>query len=62
MFYVTFFNIIPIGQRPIALLDSSKSVNNNSISTAATVYLMSTLFNIARLIVYTVCSLGNWNL
>ena len=33
---------IPIGQRPIALLDSSKSINIKSISTAATVYLMST--------------------
>ena len=34
--------IIPIGQRPIALLDSSKSINIKSISTAATIYLMST--------------------
>ena len=33
---------IPIGQRPIALLDSSKSINIKSISTAATIYLMST--------------------
>ena len=35
-------HIIPIGQRPIALLDSSKSINIKSISTAATIYLMST--------------------
>ena len=34
--------VIPIGQRPIALLDSSKSINIKSISTAATIYLMST--------------------
>ena len=34
--------VIPIGQRPIALLDSSKSFNIKSISTAATIYLMST--------------------
>ena len=34
---------LPIGQRPIALLDSSKSINIKSISTAATVYLMSTV-------------------
>ena len=34
--------IIPIGQRPIALLDSSKSINIKSNSTAATIYLMST--------------------
>ena len=33
---------LPIGQRPIALLDSSKSINIKSNSTAATVYLMST--------------------
>ena len=33
---------IPIGQRPFALLDSSKSINIKSISTAATIYLMST--------------------
>ena len=33
---------IPIRQRPIALLDSSKSINIKSISTAATIYLMST--------------------
>ena len=33
---------LPIGQRPIALLDSSKSINIKSISTAATIYLMST--------------------
>ena len=33
---------LPIGQRPIALLDSSKSINIKSISTAATVYLIST--------------------
>ena len=33
---------IPIGQRPIALLDSSKSINIKSTSTAATIYLMST--------------------
>ena len=35
-------SLIPIGQRPIALLDSSKSINIKSISTAATIYLMST--------------------
>ena len=35
-------NILPIGQRPIALLDSSKSINIKSISTAATVFVMST--------------------
>ena len=34
---------LPIGQRPIALLDSSRSININSISTAATIYLMSTV-------------------
>ena len=34
--------MLPIGQRPIALLDSSKSINIKSISTAATIYLMST--------------------
>ena len=34
--------VLPIGQRPIALLDSSKSINIKPISTAATVYLMST--------------------
>ena len=34
---------LPIGQRPIALLDSSKSINIKSISTAATLYLMSTV-------------------
>ena len=33
---------LPIGQRPIALLDSSKSINIKSISTVATIYLMST--------------------
>ena len=33
---------LPIGQRPIALLESSKSINIKSISTAATIYLMST--------------------
>ena len=33
---------LPIGQRPLALLDSSKSINIKSISTAATIYLMST--------------------
>ena len=33
---------LPIGQRPIALLDSSKSINIKSISTAATIYLMLT--------------------
>ena len=33
---------VPIGQRPIALLDSSKSNNIKSISTAVTIYLMST--------------------
>ena len=36
------YNNLPIGQRPIALLDSSKSINIKSISTAATIYLMST--------------------
>ena len=56
------FGYIPIGQRQIALLDSSKSIKIISISSAATVYLMSTLFKIARLIIYTVCSLGNWKL
>ena len=35
-------NNVPIGQRPFALLDSSKSINIKSISTAATIYLMST--------------------
>ena len=34
--------VIPIGQRPIALLESSKSINIKSISTGATIYLMST--------------------
>ena len=34
--------ILPIGQRPFALLDSSKSIYIKSISTAATIYLMST--------------------
>ena len=37
-----FHTRLPIGQRPIALLDSSKSINIKSISTAATIYLMST--------------------
>ena len=40
--YRTLTDVIPIGQRPFALLDSSKSINIKSISTAATVYLMST--------------------
>ena len=61
---VTFIEIrilslfIPIGRRQITLVDSSKSINIKSISTAATVYLMSTLFKIARFIVYTVCFTG----
>ena len=38
----TYIVYIPIGQRPIALLDSSKSINIKSISTGATIYLMST--------------------
>ena len=33
---------MPIGQRPIALLESRKSINIKSIFTAATIYLMST--------------------
>ena len=37
-----YLKFVPIGQRPIALLDSSKSINIKSISTAATIYLMST--------------------
>ena len=39
---VSIPDLLPIGQRPIALLDSSKSINIKSISTAATIYLMST--------------------
>ena len=38
---LTFINI-PIGHRPIALLDSSQSINIKSISKAATIYVMST--------------------
>ena len=37
-------NLLPIGQRPIALLDSSRSINIKFIFTAATIYLMSTAF------------------
>ena len=54
--------ILPIGQRPIALLDSSKSINIKSISIAATIYLMSTALQNFKIFVYTVCSLGNWKL
>ena len=59
---VICYQNLPIGQRTFALLDSSKSINIKSISTAATVYLCQLLFKIARIIVYTVFSLGNWNL
>ena len=40
--FTSIVYMLPIGQRPIALLDSSKSINIKSISTAATIYLMST--------------------
>ena len=44
MFFIfcSVLSPIPIGHRTIALLDSSKSINIKSISTAATIYLMST--------------------
>ena len=43
--YITldvYMAVLPIGQRPIDLLDSRKSISIKSISTAATIYLMST--------------------
>ena len=56
--------ILPIGQRPIALLDSSKSINIKSISTAATIYLMSTALQNCKInCLYSVLTgkLGNYN-
>ena len=42
IFFILKRKALPIGQRPIALQDSSKSINIKSISTAATIYLMPT--------------------